>query len=120
MSKGRLDLVHRFPRFPFPPSTPNVPGSNRNRKWNICHMTSFYISSFIKIRSPIHEINIPHFSRFPLPPAPPNIVELEKRLLSSQFVQVSDTPTNFHRPSMSRSTELANALEIPPPPTPPN
>ena len=46
------------------------------------------------------------------------MVESGKRLLSSQFVQVPDTPTNFHRPSTSRSTELAKALEIPPPQLP--
>ena len=46
------------------------------------------------------------------------MVESWKRLLSSQFVQVPDTPTNFHRLSMSRSTELAKALD-PPSPAPP-
>ena len=40
------------------------------------------------------------------------MVESGKRLLSTQFVQVPDTPTNFHRFSTSRSTELAKALEI--------
>ena len=41
------------------------------------------------------------------------MVESGKRLLSTQFVQVPDTPNNFHRPSTLRSTELAKALEIP-------
>ena len=44
---------------------------------------------------------------------PPKMVESGKRLLSSQFLQVFDTPTNFHRPSTSRSTELAKALDPP-------
>ena len=47
-------------------------------------------------------------------PPPPQMVESGKRLLSSQFFQVPDIHTNFHRPSMFRSTELAKALEIPP------
>ena len=45
------------------------------------------------------------------------MIELGKWLLSSRFVQVPDTPTNFHCPIMSRSTKLAKALEIPPTPT---
>ena len=44
------------------------------------------------------------------------MVESGKQLLSSQFVQVPEMPTNFHRPSMSKNTELAKALEIPPTP----
>ena len=46
------------------------------------------------------------------------MVEFGKGLLSSQFMQVPDTPTDFHRPSTSRSTELAKALETPPPQLP--
>ena len=38
------------------------------------------------------------------------MVESEKTTLSSQIVQFPDTPTNFHRPSTSRSTELAKSL----------
>ena len=41
-------------------------------------------------------------------------VDSGKRLLSSELMQVPDTPTNFHRSSTSRSTKLAKALEIPP------
>ena len=48
-----------------------------------------------------------------LPPSPPDGKSV-KQLLSSQFVQVPDTPTNFHRPISSRSTEPVKALEIPP------
>ena len=42
------------------------------------------------------------------------MIESGERLLSSHFVQVPDTPTNFDRPSLSRSIELAKALKIPP------
>ena len=43
--------------------------------------------------------------------------ESGKTTLSSQFVQVPDTPTNFHRPSTSRIIELAKALDpLNPPP----
>ena len=38
------------------------------------------------------------------------MVESGKITLSSQFVQLPDTPTNFHRPSTSRSTKLAKSL----------
>ena len=38
------------------------------------------------------------------------MVEPGKTTLSSQIVQLPDTPTNFHRPSTSRSTELAKSL----------
>ena len=38
------------------------------------------------------------------------MVKLGKTSLSSQFVQLSDTPTNFHRPSTCRSTKLAKSL----------
>ena len=55
-----------FPRFSFHPSTPYV----SNCKWSIWDMRSFYISSFIKIQSPTHKINIPSFSWFGGPPAP--------------------------------------------------
>ena len=41
------------------------------------------------------------------------MVESGKTTLSSQFVQVPDMPTNFHRHSTSRSTELAKALDLP-------
>ena len=34
------------------------------------------------------------------------MVESGKMTLLSQFVQLPDTPTNFHRPSTSRSTKL--------------
>ena len=46
------------------------------------------------------------------------MVESGETTLSSQFVQLPDTPTNFHRPSTSRSTKLAKSLN-PSPPTPP-
>ena len=46
------------------------------------------------------------------------MVKSGKTTLSSQIVQLPDTPTNFHRPSTSRSTELAKSLN-PSPPTPP-
>ena len=81
-------------------------------------MTCFYISSFIKVRSAIREINIPQFSRFLSSSPSPPMVESEKRLLSSQFVHVPDMPTNFNHTSMSRSTELAKVLEIPLPQLP--
>ena len=42
------------------------------------------------------------------------MVESGKTTLSSQFVQIPDTPTNFHRPSTSRSTEITKALDPPP------
>ena len=42
------------------------------------------------------------------------MVESGKTTLSSQFVQVPDTPTNWRRPSMSRSTELIKAPDPPP------
>ena len=80
-------------------------------------MWSFYISSFIKISSLIRKINIPQFLRFLIPPVLPpplRLVESGKRLLWSQFVQVPDMPTNFHRPNTFRSTKLSKALEIPP------
>ena len=51
---------------------------------------------------------------FPLPPNGQN----KEKLLSSQLVQVPNIPTNFHRPSTSRSTKLAKALEIPTPSSP--
>ena len=38
------------------------------------------------------------------------MVESRKTTLSSQFVQLPDTPTNFHLPSTSRSTKLAKSL----------
>ena len=41
------------------------------------------------------------------------MVESGKRLLSSRFVQVPDTPTNFHHPITSRSNEIAKTLAIP-------
>ena len=47
---------------------------------------------------------------FPLPSAS-QMVGTRKSNLSSQFDQVPDTPTNFHRPSTSRSTKLAKALD---------
>jgi len=47
---------------------------------------------------------------FPLPLAP-QMVESGKTTLSSQLVQLPDTPTNFHHPSMSRSTKLAKLLK---------
>ena len=41
----------------------------------------------------------------PFHPAPtPQMVKSEKKLLSSHFVQVPETPTNFHRPSTFKST----------------
>ena len=63
------------------------------------------------IRSPIRKLKIRHFFNFSSPSSPPpRWSNWGKRLLSSQFVQVPDTPTNFHRPSTSRSTELAKVL----------
>ena len=47
----------------FPPPALFVPGSNSNWKWSIWDIRFFYISSFIKIRSPIRKI--PRFSCFP-------------------------------------------------------
>ncbi|XP_065574884.1 sodium channel protein Nach-like isoform X2 [Artemia franciscana] len=41
------------------------------------------------------------------------MVESGKTTLSSQFVQGPETPTNFHRPSTSRSTKFAKALDPP-------
>ena len=38
------------------------------------------------------------------------MVESGKTTLSSQIVHLPDTPTNFHRPSTSRSTKLAKSL----------
>ena len=38
------------------------------------------------------------------------MVESGKTTLSSQIVQLPDTPTNFHCPSTSRSTKLAKSL----------
>ena len=49
------------------------------------------------------------FLIFPLPLAP-QMFESGKTTLSSQFVQFPDTPTNFYRPSTSKSTKLAKAL----------
>ena len=43
------------------------------------------------------------------------MVESGKTTLSSQFVQLPDTPTHFHRPSTSRSTKLAKSLNTSPP-----
>ena len=43
-------------------------------------------------------------------PLAPQMVESGKTTLSSQIVQLPDTPTNFHRPSTSRSTELTKWL----------
>ena len=114
----KIDLVLPFPRFSFPPPPPNVSKSKLKMK-HLRHDIFLYISSFIKIQSPIHETNISQFSRFPFPPAPPpQMVKSGKRLLSSQLVQVPDTSTNFHPPSTSRSTEFATALGNPPPSTP--
>ena len=86
-----------------------------NWKRSIWDMRYFYISSFIKIWSPIHKINLPSFSRFPLSPIPPPVGWIGKRLLSSQLLHVPDTPTNFYCPSPSRSTKLTEELEICPP-----
>ena len=100
----------RLPLFPFPPSTPPMsPGSDTNWKWTILDMTSFYISSFIKIWSPINEITYLNFHNLSLPTASPRWVESGKQLLSRQFLQVPNTPINFHRPSSSRSTEIGKA-----------
>ena len=55
----------RFPRLLFPPPTPYVPGFDSKRKWSIWEIRPFYISSSIKIRSPIRKIKKPKFSRFP-------------------------------------------------------
>ena len=49
------------------------------------------------------------FLIFPLPSAP-QMMESGKTTLSSQFVQLPDTPTNFHQLSTSRSTKLTKAL----------
>jgi len=37
----------------------------------------------------------------------------KQKHISSQFVQVHDTLINFYRPSASRNTELAKALDLP-------
>ena len=42
------------------------------------------------------------------------MVESGKTTLSSQFVQDPHTPTDFHRPSTSRSTKLAKSLNASP------
>ena len=63
----------RFPTFLFSSSNPVCPRTNLSRKWSIWDIISFYISSFIKIRSPIRKINLPQFSRFPrIPDSPSN------------------------------------------------
>ena len=49
------------------------------------------------------------FSKFSSPFSP-QMVESGKRLYQVNFVQLPDTPTNFHRLSTSRSTKLAKAL----------
>ena len=55
------------------------------------------------------------FSKFSSPfSPPPQMVESGKTTLSSQFVHLPDTPTNFHRPSTSRSTKLAKVLNLHP------
>ena len=46
-----LSIFPGFQDFPFPPSTSHCPGFNSNWNWSIWDMTSFYISSFIRIRS---------------------------------------------------------------------
>ena len=50
------------------------------------------------------------FSNFFSLPSAPQTVESGKTTLSSQFVQLPDTPTHFHRPSTSRSPKPAKAL----------
>ena len=63
----------RFPRFLSPPPpTPYVSGSYSNWKWSNWNILSFYISSYIKIRSPIPKIKIPQFSSFPRFPVSPS------------------------------------------------
>ena len=55
-----------FPRFLFPSSSPLCPRIQFESKMeHLRHKILLYISSFIKIRSPIRKIKIPQFSRFP-------------------------------------------------------
>ena len=69
------------------------------------------MAKFIKIRSPTQCYKYLIFSNFSSPfSPPPPMVESGKTTLSSQFVQLPDTPTNFHRPSTSGSTKLAKPL----------
>ena len=78
-------------------------------------MTSIYISGFIKIRSPICEINKPHFSRFPLPLASPTTwLSRGNDCYPDNLCRSASQPPNFHRSSTSTSTELTKALEIHP------
>ena len=62
--------------------SPSLPDPIWINQWSILDMGSFYISSFIKIWSPICKINMHQFSQFPFPPAlpPPKIVELGKQI----------------------------------------
>ena len=70
---------------------------------------SFLISKFIRSDHPLVSYKYLIFPIFPLPLAL-QMVESRKTTSLSQFVQLPDTPTHFHRPSMSRSTKLAKAL----------
>ena len=55
-----------FQDFRFPtPTPPNVNWPGRDLKWELWDIKSFYISNFVKIRSPIRKIKIPKFSHFP-------------------------------------------------------
>ena len=54
-----------------PLQSPFFPDFNLNWKWSIWDIRYFYISSFIKVRSPIRKIKIPQFSRFPRFPVSP-------------------------------------------------
>ena len=55
----------RFPRFLFPSSNPLCPRIQFESKMeHLRHKILLYISSFIKIRSPIRKIKIPQFSHF--------------------------------------------------------
>ena len=74
---------------------------------------SFLMSKFIRSDHPLVSYKYLIFPIFPLPLAL-QMVESGKTTLSSQFVQLPDTPTNFHRPSTSRSTKLAKSLNSSP------
>ena len=67
------------------------------------------MSKSIKIRSPTRKLKMPQIFYFSSPFSPPD-GRIRKTTLSSQFVQLLDTPTNFHCLSTSGSTKLLKAL----------
>ena len=108
----------QFPRFLFPSSTPQCPRILSELKIRHLRHDVFLYIKFHKDPITIREIDILNFHNFPSL-LPPYMVESEEGLLSSEFVQVPDTPLNFHRPNTSRSTEIAKVLEILPLPNSP-